>query len=1372
MRHRIFLPGKRKRPYLVIVIVFALMLGIGCSSNIEEGNNIWPEINKEMKPWTRWWWMGSAVDEKELGPLLEEYAAKGFGGVEIAPIYGVKGYEDRYVDFLSARWIELLDYTVSKADSLGMGVDITTGTGWPFGGPHITSDFAARRLYIQKYELTVDSPLLRVKINDPRQRNVGARLIAVTGYDEHGRKRELMPLVNEGGLLNWKPSSGRWTIYAAFDGRTRQRVKRAAPGGEGFTFDHFSEKALYHYLKRFDEAFKDNCPNIRCFFNDSYEVFGASWSQDFLEAFKQRRGYDLSLHLRELYGDGDKDTVARVKSDYRETMSDMLIHNFSTKWTAWAHKYGAHTRNQSHGSPANLLDVYASVDIPEIETFGATHFNIPGFYWDSAHVKRGDHNPLFLKMAASAANLTGKRLVSCETFTWLGEHFRVPLSQCKPEAEQVMLAGVNHIFYHGTAYSPEEAPWPGWLFYASVNFSPSNSFWAHIEGLNQYITRCQSILQSTTSDNDLLVYWPIYDVWHDPEGMEKMMTVHGSKQWLASASIQKLLDKGYTFDFVSDSLLKTLKVRNGVVVPTNGHNQYKAIIIPECERMPEATLKKLIEFSRKGVVVVMQNIPKTVPGLRNWESRQERMKTLLAGFNHRALGEDVAILEDDNSSIYLTPDFEKVLKLNGIEREMVTDLGLKFIRKKSTLGTYYYLVNHTSKDIDETIVLNAPGKYAVIMDPQTGTYGTTTVAHQGRKSMVRFQCKAGEAYFILLTNKTIAHLPKWKYKGVEGEVIEISGPWKLEFIEGGPELPRDRIIDTLQYWTSLDGEWEKYFSGIARYSTIFRVNDLPAESYQLKLQHVGYSSRIVLNGHDLGVLWSEPFIMDVGNYIEEGENTLQIEVANLMSNRIRYMDLNGQEWRKFHEINFVNIGYKPFDASGWEVMPSGLAGPVKLIPIKEVETSPEVIMRKAGSDGLIFNFGTDVPVNKNNIVEVPCSLTYNQYVGYGFDLWTTPKNTMKKSKYDADIKNSGCTSGSSFYFSVKLPEGNYEVTVWLGNPVQESVTTVKAESRRLMVERSEAKTGEVKEHTFIVNVRTPRIEGTDSIIRKKREYEYLNWDEKLTLEFNGDQPSVYGIRIKPASQELTTVFLAGNSTVVDQEYEPYAAWGQMITGFFDTGIVVANYAFSGASLSSFKGLKRMDKIMSLLKPGDYVFIEFGHNDQKQKGEGIGPWQSFSNYLKEFILLTREKGGKPVLVTPMNRRSFDESGKIVHTHGDYPAAMRKVAKEENVPLIDLNVMSKELYEAWGVEESRKAFVQYPANTFRGQNQKLEDNTHFNNYGAYQIALCIVKGIRDLNLDLANHLKPSTPVIDLSNPFPFSGWKLKHSSRSTNQKPDGN
>jgi lysophospholipase L1-like esterase len=304
-----------------------------------------------------------------------------------------------------------------------------------------------------------------------------------------------------------------------------------------------------------------------------------------------------------------------------------------------------------------------------------------------------------------------------------------------------------------------------------------------------------------------------------------------------------------------------------------------------------------------------------------------------------------------------------------------------------------------------------------------------------------------------------------------------------------------------------------------------------------------------------------------------------------------------------------------------------------------------------------------------------------------------------------------------------------------------------------------------------VNVRTPKINDTASIKIKPREKGYLNWDEKLTLEFTGKRPCICSLVITKAENAIT-VFLAGNSTVVDQDREPWAAWGQMIPRFFKPEVCIANYAESGESLKSFQSSLRLAKILDRMKTGDYVFIEFGHNDQKQKGEGIGPWTSYKKLLHEFVNSIRSKGGIPVLVTSMHRRNFDSAGQVINTLGDFPAAVRKTAEEEKVALIDLNNMSKVLYEAWGPEKSIKAFVHYPANTFPGQDKDLADNTHFNTYGANQIAKCILKGIQTNNLGLVKYFTDDFKGFDPAKPDPVEAWNWPLSPMVSNVKPDGN
>ena len=358
-----------------------------------------------------------------------------------------------------------------------------------------------------------------------------------------------------------------------------------------------------------------------------------------------------------------------------------------------------------------------------------------------------------------------------------------------------------------------------------------------------------------------------------------------------------------------------------------------------------------------------------------------------------------------------------------------------------------------------------------------------------------------------------------------------------------------------------------------------------------------------------------------------------------------------------------------------------------------------------------------------------------------------------------------------YNWDLNLPDGNYRVTVTLGNKKKAGQTVVRAESRRHFVDLVKTKKGEQKTVSFVVNKHTPVIDGNTRVKLKPREVTYKNWDDSLNLSFCGPAIAVQGIHIE-AVKDVTTVFLCGNSTVVDQEEEPWASWGQMITRWFGPQVAIANYAESGLSCTTFLAQLRLDKILSQLKKGDYVIVEFGHNDEKEKKAGDGAWYSYSRNLKIFADRVRAAGGNIIFCTPTARRSFDAEGHIINTHGDYPEAMKAVAQREQVPLIDLTQMSTTFYEALGVEGSKKALVHYPANTFANQDKPLADNTHFNPYGAWEVAKMVVMGLKQINSPLVNYLRDDWQDFDPAHPDDPDTFVWHMSTGSNLTKPDGN
>ena len=848
----------------------------------------WPAIARTMRPWTRWWWLGSAVDETDITRLLEEYRRAGLGGVEITPLYGVQGLEALDIPFLSPRWLGVLRHTLAEAHRLDLGVDMVTGTGWPFGGPNVTDEDAEDKLVLEKTPLPGGKAL--------KWGAGGSQPQALAAFSDRGEVVQLLDKIAPDGTLTWAVPPGTWTLYSVRQKWAGRMVKRAAPGGVGKCINPFSRESLTHYLERFDEALHGLPPGaVRCQFHDSFEYL-ADWSPTLFAEFQTRRGYDLRDHLPALAGDAGPDESARVKTDYRETISDVLRENFTQTWTEWVHGKSSLSRNQAHGSPGNLLDLYGTADIPETEIFG------------------GAGDPRANKFASSPAHVLGKPLTSSESCTWLGEHFTVSLAQAKASLDGLLLAGINHLFYHGTAYSPADAAWPGRLFYASTTFAPQDPLWRDFPTLNMYLARCQSLLQSGEPDNDVLLYWPLHDLWQSrPEAF--MLEING--KWLTGepvgATAQRLWDQGYAFDYISDQQLQQAQAAGGGIQMPGG--RYKAIVVPLCAFMPEDTLQALADLAERGVPVLFEGgLPSDVPGLGDLPARRERFKSLRA----RAVGFQTG------------PDLEPLLVGAGVRRE-----GVRCIRRRHTDGHTYFIVNTGPEPLDAWTPLATPFRSAVLMDAMTGKTGVAAVHHgAGEPPQVYIQLPPGASVFVRTFADRDADGPAWHRTEPAGEPVPLVGTWKVEFVDGGHDLPPPIQTDTLGSWTGR-GEAADRFSGTARYTITFDAPLTAADEWRLDLGRVCESARVSLNGRPVGTLIAPPFQIELGP-LQAGGNVLEVEVTNLAANRIRDMDRRGQPWKVFREINFVDRQYQPFDASGWPVRDSGLLGPVRLAPMRSV----------------------------------------------------------------------------------------------------------------------------------------------------------------------------------------------------------------------------------------------------------------------------------------------------------------------------------------------------------------------------------------------------------------------------------------------------
>lgn len=915
--------------------LFCIAMFAFCAGFLSAQDVSWPEIGLDAKPAARWWWMGSAVDKENLTCNLEAYAAAGMGTMEITPIYGVQGNDAKDISFLSPRWMQMLQYTESEASRLGMQIDMNTGTGWPFGGPEVGIEDAACKLFVTEYRLEGGNTLdKRIEVADKKQKPY-AKLERLMAFSDMGKCLDLTDKVKD-GMLCWKAPKGSWRLIAAFCGKTLQKVKRAAPGGEGYVMNHFSARAVKNYLGRFERAFdgkfKDTAGGATAyphnFFNDSYEVYGADWSEGLFDEFLARRGYKLEEHLPEFLAAGERsDKTRRIISDYRETLGELLQENFTRQWTEWAHRHGAKTRNQAHGSPGNLIDLYATVDIPECEGFGLSDFGIRGLRKDSL-TRPNDSDLSMLKYASSGAHIAGKPYTSSETFTWLTEHFRTSLSQCKPDIDLMFVSGVNHTFFHGTTYSPAEAAWPGWKFYATVDMSPTNSIWRDAPAFFQYISRCQSFLQMGQPDNDFLVYLPVYDMWQEQDGRLLMFDIHKMAKRAPRFidAVHRINDAGYDLDYISDNFIRSLTCVNGKLV-TSGGAAYRALLIPGARLMPDDVLAKLWSLADEGATIVfLEQFPQDVPGYARLETRRAAFRKLMGQKDKVRKGR-----------IIFGTDYERTLAETGVFPEaMKTENGLSCIRRANEGGNHYFISALKAEDTEGWIPLGVQAESVMIYNPVNGESGKAAVRQADGRTEVYLQLASGESLLLKTFAGSDIQASAWNYWHPASEGKKVPDRWGFRFVESTPVVTAVPDSVELDSWTELSANEVKNTMGTACYSLKFHLDDSAISEWMLDLGDVRESARIRVNGKEAAVLWSVPYRCLIGRYLHPGENILEVEVTNLPANRIADMDRRQIPWRIFKDANIVSLQYKKSGYENWQPVPSGLLGPVKLIPMKEV----------------------------------------------------------------------------------------------------------------------------------------------------------------------------------------------------------------------------------------------------------------------------------------------------------------------------------------------------------------------------------------------------------------------------------------------------
>lgn len=878
---------------------------------------------------------------------LRELAGAGFAGVEISPIYGIPGSEARQVDFLSEKFTKRVAHVIREADRLGMRVDMILGTGWPFGGPGISENDRARKWHFESWKpasgQTFEIPFVPAK-------QPGARLVAAVAISESGAESESIPVrasrSDRTDVVRWTaPKPGLWRIFAAYSAPTGQKVKRAGPGGDGWVLDHFDPEAVRRYLAGFDRFLRNlPAPGLRCIFNDSWEVFGADCSAWLQSEFPKRSGIGWDRVLPALsLGNVDPESTA-IRREIRRVAEEAVRENFLGTLGKWAAGHGTKLRNQAHGSPGNLIDLYAAVDIPECELFQGAVLRLIG-HSPLGGTIAGDETQaleelLVCRMASSAAKLAGNDFASAEAFTWLGEHGRVPLSHLRTEAALLFACGVSQLVFHGSMASPPDLPWPGWTFYASTHVSPTTAWWRDLPVLNRWIAANQARLRQGKSEADFLVWVPFEDSLSGaPTQVLRWFSVHQTADWLRksmpglSAIHQALDQSGWDYDLVSDRLLDDIvECRNGHLEAGSG--SWGRLLIPSAVAMPARTVQAIARLLEKGALVCfVDKLPDRIAPDGPSNGDDSRAVRLLENWR-KAVGSgpgNQRTVRIGKGRLTVGP-LETLLAGSGTPGAGIDGAGQPVRtlhqRRVSENGVDVFVVNADRRATTRVRVSSLDRKRfskAEVTDLETGEEWETGLrrVEPGCWDLPLVLAPGESRWVHLDTAPKSAHVVDESSSRTAPVMVPI-GPFELEAMQGPLPWPASRRATPTGDWTGFSPEWAE-FSGTACYRCWV---ELPKADlvWTLDLGDVRHSVRVRIDGKEIGVRIAPPWRVELPADLPR-RFLLELEVTNLDANRLAAMDRRKVPWKPFF---LVNSDYKPFDASGWEPLPSGLLGPVVL----------------------------------------------------------------------------------------------------------------------------------------------------------------------------------------------------------------------------------------------------------------------------------------------------------------------------------------------------------------------------------------------------------------------------------------------------------
>jgi hypothetical protein len=865
----------------------------------------------------RWWWFGPSVTRDRLEREMVLMKEGGIGGFEVQPVYPLDLDDERKgirnLRYLSDEFLDAIRFSAAKARELGLRMDLTLGSGWPYGGPHVPISQAASMLRVQRTRVVDGSR--RVPVPDL---STGESLIAA--FDS-STKQELTDFT-DGALWLTEAKSGTevWFFIAS---RTGQMVKRPAYGAEGYVMDHYDRASLDNYLKKVaDPMMKAVGTNIPyAVFCDSLEVYGADWTGNLLDEFRKRRGYDLKPRLPALVTDVGPETTA-IRHDWGQTLTELIEERFFAPMKEWSKAHRTLFRIQGYGVPAAVLSSNKHADLVEGE----------GHHWKRLSATR---------WASSANHLYNRPVTSSETWTWLhSPSFRATPLDLKAEADRHFLQGVNQLIGHGWPYTPEGVAYPGWRFYAAGAFNEKNPWWTVMPDLAKYLQRISYLMRQGEPANDVAIYLPNSDAWaHFSAG--RIHTIETLRELIGPDVVSTVLDSGFGFDFIDDETLTTLgRVENGAL--KCGANTYRVVILPGVERMPIATLQQLQELAKVGgAVIATRRLPQTVPGLLVDGASQSRFKEL-SGNLFEGPSAPGHFVEDEKNG--LSPRLTRVFQPDIRLTPPAPDVG--FIHRRTEDSDIYFLANTANVPYELKATFRVKGKQPELWNPLSGAISALESNSTPEGVTVTLKLEPYGSRIIVFSNRKLP--PAGAITGSAPSPLDLSVGWRVSFGKQG----KTTDWATLRSWTV--DEATRYFSGVVAYEKNFVAPDVMLQNrFPIRLDFgqgqpvqleaprppaagamraaldgpIRDAAVVFFNGRRIGSIWCPPYSIDVTTAIKKGENSIRIEVANTA---INYMAGRG-----LPDYRLLNLRYgERFQAQNMDKvqpLPSGLLGPVRLI---------------------------------------------------------------------------------------------------------------------------------------------------------------------------------------------------------------------------------------------------------------------------------------------------------------------------------------------------------------------------------------------------------------------------------------------------------